>query len=192
MLLVGEERAPVAWNERLFVGAGDDAFGAVLEAHDDVLDDVVNLPDPVPVRDVVPRPERAHVCDAARVDAAHQRAVREAQVQVQVHSRRDALRPERVVGARHDVPMQKRAVHDPEVGVGLDLHALGAAEPAHLAVVLGDGLLSKDDVVQDGEDRDDSFDFVRFIHSRKKNRPIMESQSCHCGSCQLVCFRVYF
>ena len=141
LVLALEERGQLLRGEERFLGAGHHALRTVLEPDDDVLGDVVDLPDPVPVRDVVARAELAHLRHAPSVDAAHERAVGEAQVEVEVHRRHHALRAQGVRGARDDVSVQERAVHDSELGVRLDLHAVGRAQPGHLAVVLRDGLI---------------------------------------------------
>ena len=74
-------------------------------------------------------------------DTPHAGPVGKLQVDVHVDSHHDTLLTEGVRRARDDVTVKKRAVEDAEIGVGFDLHALLRAEPTHLRVVVGDGLV---------------------------------------------------
>ena len=143
LFLVGKQRRIFRRDESIGIGADHHALRAVFETNRDVVADVLDAADPRPVDDVMPGPELANLRDAFRRDASHAGSVGKLKVDVHVDSHDDALLAEGVRRARDDVAVKKRAVEDAEIGVAFDLHALVGAEPTHLGVVVGDGLVGE-------------------------------------------------
>ena len=143
LFLVGEQRRILRRDESIGIGAHHHALRAVFETNGHVIADVLDAADPRSMDDVMPGSKIANLRDALGRHASHAGPVGKLQVDVHVDSHHDTLLTEGVRRARDDVTVKKRAVEDAEIGVGFDLHALLRAEPTHLRVVVGDGLVGE-------------------------------------------------